>query len=131
MTTQLVEGYKPEFTFADRLRRIRRDQDLTQEEFAAVLDVGNKRYAAWESEANTPRFDVVVPLANRIGELYGMEVRDWLLGLSAPEPSPTPPGITNAGGDIDTAIADFAARKRKTRGSGITRHYLTPSVVAA
>ncbi|GAC1382244.1 MAG: hypothetical protein NVSMB48_12100 [Marmoricola sp.] len=120
MTTQVAEGYKPEFTFADRLRRIRRDQDLTQEQFAVVLDVGNKRYAAWESETNTPRFDVVVHLANRIGELYGMDVRDWLLGLSAPEQPPTPPGITKAPRDTDAAIADLAARRRRERGDGDT-----------
>jgi transcriptional regulator with XRE-family HTH domain len=131
MTTQVAEGYKPEFTFADRLRRIRRDHDLTQDEFAELLGVGSKRYAAWESETNTPRFDVVVHLTNRIVELYGVEVRDWLLGFTAPEPSPTPPGITTEPKDPDAAIADLAARRRGRRGSEVTGRYLAPGRLAA
>lgn len=54
MTTAPVDRYFPEWTIADRLRRIRRDTGLTQAAFAERLQVGEQRYSAWESGRNHP-----------------------------------------------------------------------------
>ena len=51
MSTQTASPLIPEWTFADRLRKVRRDQGMTQVQFAATIDVDPKRYAQWEAAA--------------------------------------------------------------------------------
>ncbi|QAY16084.1 helix-turn-helix DNA-binding domain protein [Arthrobacter phage Elesar] len=68
----------PQWTLADRLRRIRRDTSLIQDDFAAQLGVGRAQYNAWEAGRNQPRD--VVALARRIEEVTGVPAH-WTLGL--------------------------------------------------
>lgn len=79
MTTQEVpDSGSYEWTFGDRLRKIRRVQNLTQDEFADQMGVNRKSLAAWELDSWLPRG--VVAFAKRLQLLYGVPVA-WTLGI--------------------------------------------------
>ena len=80
MTTSPEDRYFPEWTIADRLRRVRRDTGLTQDAFAERLQVGAQRYSAWESGRNHPPARDLVAIAKRI-ELAFKVAAEWTLGL--------------------------------------------------
>ena len=65
------------WTFAERVRKVRRDQGLTQAAFADKLDVGEKAYAAWESGKNEPAS--LVDIAVKLEQVTGVP-RQWFLG---------------------------------------------------
>lgn len=93
MTANVIEFRikLPVWTFADRLRKVRRESGLGQVEFADALGVGRQTYAAWETGRNTPR-----DLANAAEQLEAVTgvPRAWFLGWmdNAPEPSDGPEG---------------------------------------
>ena len=68
----------PGWSFSDRIRRIRRELRLAQDEFALDLGVNINQYKAWESGRNTPRD--IVSIAKRM-ELMTMVPATWILGL--------------------------------------------------
>lgn len=69
-----------EWSFADRLRKVRRDvAKVGQAEFAQALDVKLKAYSAWESGKNTPR--ELVAIAKRIELVTGVSA-SWMLGVT-------------------------------------------------
>lgn len=90
MTTQSAERYFPEWTVADRLRRIRRDTGLTQEAFAERLQLGAQRYSAWESGRNQPPAQDFIRLAKRIELAFGVAA-EWTLDLET-QNTPRPDG---------------------------------------
>lgn len=75
----------PSWTFADRIRKIRRDRHLTQEQMAQALDVKAVTLSAWEAGRTRPHD--VVELAGVIERKFGVPAA-WTLGvlreLSAP-----------------------------------------------
>lgn len=80
MTTSPVSRYVPEWGTDDRLRRIRRNTGLKQEDFAARLSLKHQRYAAWESGRNQPPMNEFVAVAKRIEMAFGVPA-EWTLGL--------------------------------------------------
>ncbi len=56
-----------EQTFSERLKRYRRDKNLTQQELADLLGVSNKTVSRWESEGGYPDIPLLVPLARALG----------------------------------------------------------------
>lgn len=79
MSTQPEHNvWTPEWSTADRLRKIRRDTGFSQDEFAAKLGANPNQYRAWESGRNHPRD--IVSLARRIELLTGVPAA-WTLGL--------------------------------------------------
>jgi transcriptional regulator with XRE-family HTH domain len=77
----------PQWSFADRARRVRRDLGITQEAMADRLGVGLKAYSAWESGKNTP--EDLPQIAVTLEKITGVE-RGWFLGWlddDAPPPS--------------------------------------------
>ena len=71
-------GRVPQWTFAERARKARRDLKFTQQQMADALDVGLKRYSAWESGKNTP--DDLPEMAVRFEQATGGVPRAWFLG---------------------------------------------------
>ena len=69
----------PEWTFADRLRKIRTSGGWSQKEIASLLEVGSSAYAQWEAGNAKPRD--VVAIANRL-ELMARVPAAWTLGLN-------------------------------------------------
>lgn len=80
MTTQPSDpGWRvPEWTFADRLRKIRRETGLTQAAFAERIGAKDKAYGAWEAGANQP--GDIVSVAKRIEMAFRVPAT-WVLGL--------------------------------------------------
>lgn len=79
----------PQWSLADRLRKIRRDRHLTQEAMARELNVKAVTWAAWESGRTRPHD--VVALAALIEVRFQVPAA-WTLGvLSAPDISETDP----------------------------------------
>lgn len=78
-----------DWTLGDRLRKVRRAVGVSQEQFAATLEVNKKSLAAWELDTNEPRN--IVALAKRIELAYGVPA-SWTLGLKDEYPGPTGPG---------------------------------------
>lgn len=72
----------PDWTFADRMRKIRRDVlDLEQAQFAEKLGVKKQAYAAWETGRTHPRD--ILALARRVEMLSGVPSA-WVLGIDQP-----------------------------------------------
>lgn len=67
----------PVWDFSDRVRKVRRESGMTQEEFADALTVGRQRYAAWEAGRNIPHD--ILAVARRLEKLTGVD-KLWFLG---------------------------------------------------
>jgi DNA-binding transcriptional regulator YiaG len=90
MSTQPeLNVWTPEWSTADRLRKIRRDTGYSQDEFAEMLGANPNNYRAWESGRNHPRD--IVALAKRIEMLTGVPAA-WTLGLADGTSTPGGPG---------------------------------------
>ncbi len=93
MTSQTTDPMAAlQWTFGDRLRKVRRVFNLSQQDLADTLHVSAASVAAWEVGLNTPRG--VVDVAKRIEASFGVPA-SWLLGLNVTTPGPDGPG----GGD--------------------------------
>lgn len=99
MTSQPVSRPDLEWTFGDRIRKIRRAVGVSQIEFAEVIGQGAKSVGAWELGTNAPRD--VVAIAKRIRLAYGIP-EEWTLGLETRKaPEPDRPG----GAEVTRSVA--------------------------
>lgn len=123
MTTQTQEAWIPEWTFGDRLRKVRRERKLSQATTAQMLGVAETQIASWETAGNNPRD--LVTVAKKCQMAFGVPV-EWMLGLDAPTlPTPTPPdGGADQGAPMrDDAVAKLAQQKlSRTRGRTTDRY---------
>lgn len=78
MTTREPGSSVPEWNLADRLRKIRRDRHLTQEQIAVELGYKAVTWSAWEADRTHPHD--VLDLAVRIERRYGVPAA-WTLGV--------------------------------------------------
>lgn len=62
-------------TFKVRIRQLREDKELTQEELAKVLGISRATLASWEIGRREPDFET----ASKIADFFGVSV-DYLLG---------------------------------------------------
>jgi transcriptional regulator with XRE-family HTH domain len=69
------KGVRTVTAFAERLRRLRRQHDLTQKNAASRLNVSASAWGMWESGKREPDIDTLHSLA----ELFGVSV-DYLPG---------------------------------------------------
>lgn len=60
-----------------RLRDLREDHDLTQEEVAKIVGNSKQRYGEWERGEHRPSIDAIITLA----EFYKVST-DYILGLT-------------------------------------------------
>lgn len=97
----------PEWTFAERLRKARRDIGLNQETMAERLGVKSTTYGAWETGRNKPD---VADLAEKLEGVTGIS-RLWFVGWADGGSHPDPGGSVtrwyrtarkpqNAGGSV-------------------------------
>ena len=71
--------------FYPRLRDLREDADLTQEELVKQLGMHKTTYTNYEQGKREPPFELIIRLAT----LYGVSI-DCIAGLT-PHPVPLPP----------------------------------------
>ncbi len=81
-------SWVPEWTLADRFRKVRQSTGLGQREFAAHLEVTAGAYQQWEADNSRPRN--VVAIAKRVELLTGVPAA-WLLGVEPTNPRPDGP----------------------------------------
>ena len=90
MTTNPVHAHIPQWTFGDRLRKIRTTLDYTQDDFARLIGAGTSSLKQWETDRSRPRD--IVATAKRIQLATGIPA-DWILGVNAESPpNPSGPG---------------------------------------
>lgn len=56
-----------EQSFSERLKRYRKEKNMTQQDLADALGVSNKSVSRWESEGGYPDVPLLVPLARALG----------------------------------------------------------------
>ena len=56
-----------EAEFSERLKRYRKEKNMTQQELADALGVSNKSISRWESSGGYPDVPLLVPLARALG----------------------------------------------------------------
>jgi len=61
--------------FADRLKRLRFEKDITQAEFAKVIGVAQQTVGSWEKGNSAPNYDTL----NKIADYFNVSA-DYLLG---------------------------------------------------
>ena len=71
--------------FYPRLRDLREDADLTQEELVRQLGMHKTTYPNYEQGKREPPFELII----RLAKLYGVS-SDYIAGLTA-HPTPLPP----------------------------------------
>ena len=54
-------------TIGDRLLKLRKEKNISQEELANELDVSRQTVSKWETNQSMPDFDKIVPLCNYFG----------------------------------------------------------------
>ena len=65
-------------TIGDRLLKLRREKNISQEELANILDVSRQTISKWETGQSMPDFDKIVPLC----EYFGITSDELLTGNS-------------------------------------------------
>ena len=66
-------------SIGDRLKALREDRDLKQEDVAKYMDVDRSTVGKWESSPSKPNPEMIVKLAN----FYGVTT-DYILGNTVP-----------------------------------------------
>jgi len=96
----------PPWTFADRVRKVRRHAKLSQREFAKRLEVAESTLASWEAGRSEPRFGELANLSVRVQREFKVPAT-WFLGL---EPAPW---------ETEQAAERKINARRKSRGWGV------------
>ena len=63
-------------TIGERLLKLRKEKNLSQEELANILDVSRQTISKWETDQSTPDFDKIVPLC----EYFNITTDELLTG---------------------------------------------------
>ncbi len=63
-------------TIGERLLKLRKEKNISQEELANVLDVSRQTVSKWETDQSTPDFDKIIPLC----EYFGITSDELLTG---------------------------------------------------
>jgi transcriptional regulator with XRE-family HTH domain len=92
MTTQAVGevgAIKPDWTWGDKVRKVRRIVGLSQKEFADRIDVKAPTVAAWETSDAVEPPKGAIAAAKRMHLAFNIDTA-WLLGLEDERPTPGP-----------------------------------------
>lgn len=65
----------------ERIRGLREDNDLTQEEMGKILKATQKQISNWETGRNEPPYDILIKYTN-----YFKVSADYILGLTNKKP---------------------------------------------
>lgn len=63
--------------FGDRLKELRKERNLTQEDIGNLCDVAKNTVSNWENNANQPSFEIV----KRLAQYFGVTI-DYLLNFT-------------------------------------------------
>lgn len=104
----------PAWGWGDRVRKVRREMQLSQAAFADLIGVGDKALAAWESGMNDGPDDRDV-VAVRLEEETGVD-RRWWLGWQDSPSTPTTPGqkVSSGWSQHAASVIPFQVRREHT-----------------
>lgn len=110
------ESIALDWTWGDRVRRVRRHVGASQAAFARSISVPQGTVATWESSDMNPRN--IVELSQRIERAWGISAL-WMLGLtgSAPEAPQLRPTGTDLGSANQSPKVLSATAKRTRSGT--------------
>lgn len=105
-------------TTGEKLTKLRKENNMTQEQLADILGVSRQSISKWESDAAYPETDKLV----KLGTLYGCSM-DYLLKDGFDEDGKTETASADAGNASENALAPFLRwhfeRKSKKEYHGI------------
>lgn len=98
--------------FKDRLRELRKQNNVLQSELAKTLNIRNTTVSAWENGVSEPEFETLIKIAN-----YFNVSTDFLLGLE-----------DEYGNKIDNNGDMYVKVVARSKGNTVKPHYekLTP-----
>ena len=103
-------------SFADRLQALRRDNGLTQEQFAEELKVSRQAVSKWESGRGYPEIEKILYICNRYGvtpnELFAEEVPHAASKELLQEPEPVQPPRATLKKAADDFVANLSPRNK-------------------
>lgn len=102
---KVVTRYVPEWSFADRLRKVRIDAGYDQREFAETIGITASSLAAYETGRATPRFKDINTFAERVEEITGAPAW-WLLDIDIKPIGPVPVKSLPNAGQRDYLVGD-------------------------
>lgn len=98
--------YFRRMSIGDRLRQLRKDKGLTQEQVGEICDVTKSMVSQWESDESTPATDRLILLRQKIDFSI-----DWLL-LDGPAPRPQELALMK----VAQKLPDYAVEKLTREG---------------
>ena len=99
--------------FKERLKQLRKELGLTQEEFAEKIGYTRTAVSAWEIGRNEPSNNDTIKLA----DFFGVSI-DYLLGKSDvrnPEPQDDPLGLAEIGFSMKDYVPPTETQKEQIR----------------
>lgn len=108
---------RPVWTWADRVRKVRRELGLTQAEFAELTGIHDKTIGAWESGKNTPKH--LPDVAEQLERTTGFDRAWWIGWADTPfpdDPSLIPGHTTNPCLSVITTRAKISHRRERATG---------------
>ena len=113
--------------FAQQLQEVRRAAGLTQEEFAAALQVSRQSVSKWESGRGYPEIEKILYICNRFGvtpnQLFAQEVPTASGGpqAAAPDTPPTPAALPDKSlhGSLSAFLANLSPKNKAAIAAGV------------
>lgn len=113
--------------FAQQLQEVRRAAGLTQEEFAAELQVSRQSVSKWESGRGYPEIEKILYICNRFGvtpnALFAQEVPGASGGpqSAAPDTPPTPAALPDKSlhGSLSAFLANLSPKNKAAIAAGV------------
>ena len=113
--------------FAQQLQEVRRAAGLTQEEFAAALQVSRQSVSKWESGRGYPEIEKILYICNRFGvtpnQLFAQEVPTASGGpLAAVPDTPPPPAALpdkSLHGSLSAFLANLSPKNKAAIAAGV------------
>lgn len=113
--------------FAQQLQEVRRAAGLTQEEFAAALQVSRQSVSKWESGRGYPEIEKILYICNRFGvtpnQLFAQEVPGASGGpqSAAPDSPPPPAPLPDKSlhGSLSAFLANLSPKNKAAIAAGV------------
>ena len=120
--------------FAQQLQEVRRAAGLTQEEFAAALQVSRQSVSKWESGRGYPEIEKILYICNRFGvtpnQLFAQEVPGASGGPQSAAPDSPPPPAPLPDKSLHRSLSAFLANLSPKNKTAIAAGVIAAAVLS-